>query len=621
MDSHPSSSQRALALAALGVVYGDIGTSPIYAFRTSLGISPSMIEPANVLGLLSLIIWALVVVVCVKYVAIVLRADNRGEGGVLALSTLVLQGRTFVGRAALGTMGIVGAAMFFADGAITPAISVLSAIEGMEVGWPSMASLVVPLTVLVLIALFRLQSRGSAAIGYLFGPIMMVWFATLGLLGLYWIWQAPRVLLALNPVWAARFLLDHSALGMAAISAVFLAVTGGEALFADLGHFGKVAIRQAWYAVVFPSLALNYLGQGALVLGDAKALENPFFLLAPSWALPALVLLATAATVIASQAVISGVFSVVHQAVRLSYVPRMSVHHFSEAVRGEVFVPAANVALALATILLVLGFRSSDSLAAAYGIAVSVSMVIATLLTLLWLVQRDSTENRVIFGIMAVILVIDVAFTASNLLKVVHGGWVPLLMGAVLLIIMNTWIKGRVFMGQQIAREHRSIRDLEARLKQTPAPLRAPGTAVFLASSADGIPRALWQNLRYNSVLHERIILVTIVTEDIPRVSQDRRIEIIEVLPGVVRIIARAGFMETPTVTGILYEADRRGTRYNPSETTFFVGNESLFFGRSTLNAWEKRLFAFLLRNSRRAASFYGVPDQRLVEFGTRLGV
>jgi KUP system potassium uptake protein len=408
---------------------------------------------------------------------------------------------------------------------------------------------------------------------------------------------------------------------MAVMSAVFLAVTGGEALFADLGHFGKGPMRLAWYWMVFPALVLNYLGQGALVLARPGAVGNPFFEMTPLITLAPLVLLATAATIIASQAAISGVFSVVHQAVRLSYVPRLDVQHFSAKTYGQVYVPAANIMLAALTLLLVLGFRSSDALAGAYGVAVSGNMAIATILTFVWLVQRDSRVNRWLMAAMTAIFAVDVAFLGSNLLKIFSGGWVPLVVAGVIYIVMSTWTKGRVLMANHIAREHRSVRELEARLKASPAPSRAPGTAVFLASNAEGLPRALWHNLRYNNVIHERIILITIETLEIPRVPADQRLEITEVLPGIVRVVGRAGFMETPTVTGILREADRRGLRYNPAETTFFVGNESLFYGRSTLRGWEKRLFAYLLRNSRRAASFYGVPDRRLVEFGTRLGV
>jgi KUP system potassium uptake protein len=620
MDNSPRTS-RQLALAALGVVFGDIGTSPLYALRTCLAISPDMAEPANVLGLLSLIVWALIVVVCIKYVAIILTADNRGEGGVLALSTLVLAGRLPGGRVALGVMGMLGAALFFADGAITPAISVLSAVEGLEVRWPAAANIVVPATILILIALFRLQARGTERIGSLFGPIMIVWFITLAGLGIWHMAHQPSVLLALNPLYAFEFLEQHGTLGIVIVSSVFLAVTGGEALFADLGHFGKGPIRRAWYGIVFPSLVLNYLGQGALVLAQPKAAGNPFFEMTPGLTLAPMVLLATAATIIASQAVISGVFSVVHQAVRLSYVPRLDVQHFSARSYGQVYVPAASLMLGIGTIVLVLSFGSSGALAGAYGIAISAAMGIDTLLILVWLVQRGMQANRLVMVVMLAMLGIDGAFLSGNALKILHGGWVPLVAAGALFVIMNTWTKGRVIMANHIAREHRSIRDLEARLKASPTPSRAPGTAVFLASNADGVPRALWHNLRYNNVLHERIFLVTIETLEIPRASADQRIEITEVLPGIVRIVGRAGFMETPTVTGILHEADKRGLRYNPAETTFFVGNESLFYIRSSLRGWEKRLFAFLLRNSRRAASFYGVPDRRLVEFGTRLGV
>lgn len=613
-------SPRQLALLALGVVFGDIGTSPLYAFRTALGIAPEMAEPANVLGILSLLVWALVIVVCIKYVAIVLNADNRGEGGVLVLSTLVLAGRVPGGRALLGGLGMLGAALFFADGAITPAISVLSAVEGVTVSQPALAPLVVPATLLILVVLFRIQARGTARIGGLFGPVMLLWFGTLAALGVASIAKNPSVLLALDPTRAVAFVADHGAWGLAVISAVFLAVTGGEALFADLGHFGKRPIRLAWYAVVLPALLLNYLGQGAEVLADPATAANPFFLLAPSWGVPLLVVLATAATVIASQAVISGAFSVVHQAVRLSYIPRLEVRHSSEHSFGQVFVPMANATLAVATVLLVLGFGSSENLAGAYGVAIALAMAIDSVLILFWLVQRDSTVNRALLVLMVAILGIDLVFCWGNLQKLLDGGWVPAVMAAGLFVVMNTWTRGRVVVARQIARERHSVADLRQRLAGRP-PARPPGTAVFLASNPEGVPRALWHNLQYNDVLHERVILLSMLTEEVPRVPAHRRVEVAEILPGIWRVVARFGFMETPVVNDILYEASRRGVPYLLSDAVFFVGSESVFFGKSPLRAWEKRLFAFLMRNSRRAASFYRVPETRLVEFGTRLGV
>lgn len=613
-------SPRQLALLALGVVFGDIGTSPLYAFRTALGIAPEMAEPANVLGILSLLIWALLVVVCIKYVAVVLNADNRGEGGVLVLSTLVLAGKMPFGRALIGGLGMLGAALFFADGAITPAISVLSAVEGLTVSWPQLESLVVPATVVILVVLFRVQSGGTAKIGSLFGPVMLAWFGVLAVLGLVAIARNPVVLKAIDPSHAVWFVSHHGGYGLAVIAAVFLAVTGGEALFADLGHFGKLPIRLAWYVVVLPALLLNYLGQGAEVLADPGTAVNPFFLLAPSWGLPLLVALATAATVIASQAVISGVFSVVHQAVRLSYIPRLEVRHSSEHSMGQVFVPTANIALAVTTVLLVLGFGSSEALAGAYGIAIALAMAIDTVLILYWLYQRDSTNNRMLLGLMTFILAVDFVFCFGNLQKIFDGGWIPAVMAGGLFLIMNTWTRGRVILAHQIAVERHSVHDLRQRLASAP-PARTPGTAVFLASNPEGLPRALWYNVEFNNVLHEQVILLTILTEEVPRVPHYRRIEVSEVMPGMTRVVARFGFMETPVVNDILYQASRQGVNYKLADSVFFVGSESVYYGRSTLRAWEKRIFAFLMRNSRRAANFYGVPDTRLVEFGTRLSV
>ena len=482
--TQPIADQRRLALLALGVVYGDIGTSPLYAFRTALSIAPEMTEPANVLGVLSLIVWALVIVVCIKYCAVILNADNRGEGGVLALSTLVLSGKVPWGRPLLGVFGMLGAALFFADGALTPAISVLSAVEGLTVERPGAQFLVVPITLVILVGLFRLQARGTAKVGNLFGPVMLVWFLTLALAGIVAIAREPRVLLAINPAFGLSFIAAHGEMSLAVVSAVFLAVTGGEALYADLGHFGKSAIRLSWYWLVLPALLLNYLGQGALVLADPVTRENPFFLMVPGMMLTPLVLLATMATIIASQAVVSGVFSVVHQAVRLSYLPRLKVEHSSEKTYGQVFVPAANVALALATAGLVVAFGSSGALAGAYGIAVSAVMAIATILTLVWLIQRDSLVNRALVALMIAIFAVDILFCAANITKIVAGGWVPIAAGTLLFIVMNTWTRGRIVVSGQVVREHRSVRDLQLRLESPDPPARAPGTAVFLASSA-----------------------------------------------------------------------------------------------------------------------------------------
>ena len=620
MDTH-TSSPRQLALLALGVVFGDIGTSPLYAFRTALGVTPGPATPADILGILSLIVWALILIVCVKYMSVVLNADNRGEGGVLALSTLVLAARLGSGRFAVGVMGMLGAALFFADGALTPAISVLSAVEGLAVGREGAQVLVVPLTLVILLVLFGIQHRGTSRVGGVFGPVMLVWFVTLGLTGLYHIGQDPRVLLAFSPTYAVAFTTHHAGISLVVIGAVFLAVTGAEAVFADLGHFGRSPVRLAWYGLVFPSLLMNYIGQGALVLGNPAAAENPFFLMTPDWVLPALVVLATAATVIASQAAISGVFSVIHQAVRLSYVPRLEIRHSSAQTFGQVYVPAANLLLGATTVLLVLGFGSSEALAGAYGIAVAGTMLITVVLMIVLLLRREPRAHPGLIALMVFILAVDLLFWIANLLKLPGGGWVPLAMAAALFLLMNTWISGRVLVARQIARERRSIKELKDRINGPEPPVRVPGTAVFMASNPDGVPRALWHNLVYNHVLHERVILLTIVTEETPRVLSSQRVQISDIMPGIIRIVARAGFMESPNVIEILREANRRGVRYDPAATTFFVGTESVFYGRSPLRAWEKRLFAFLMRNARRAASFYGVPEHRLVELGTRLGV
>jgi KUP system potassium uptake protein len=617
MHEGPTSTRR-LALLAIGVVYGDIGTSPLYAFRTALAVAPDMGQPDNVLGILSLIVWALIVVVCVKYCGVILNADNRGEGGVLALSTLVLAGRVRFGRAALGITGMLGAALFFADGALTPAISVLSAVEGLTVGWPGVQVVVVPLTLLILFVLFRMQSRGTAAVGTIFGPVMVVWFLVLAVTGIVEIARQPYVLLALDPTRGLAFVGRHQGVSLAIFGAVFLAVTGGEALYADLGHFGKTPIRHAWYGLVFPALVLNYLGQGALVLTSPASDDNPFFLMVPGGLLVPLVVLATAATVIASQAVLSGVFSVVHQAVRLSYLPRLEILHSSEKTFGQVYVTAANVALGVVTAGLVLAFGSSSALAGAYGIAVAAVMVIATVLTLIWMAQRN--VSRVLYVLMMLIFIVDVSFLTANLTKLDDGGWVPIAIAALLFLVMNTWTRGRVVVSSQIARERHSVRELAERIATDP-PQRTRGIAVFLASNPEGVPRALWHNLQCNNVLHEQVILLTFLTEEVPRVSPYTRAEISELMPGITRVVARYGFMETPSATDALNQAARMGVRYARTDAIFFVGTESVFYGKSALGKLEKRLFAYLLRNSRRAAGFYEVPESRLMEFGSRLGV
>lgn len=617
---HEQRPARQMTLLALGVVYGDIGTSPLYAFRTALAVSPEMTDTSNVLGILSLIIWALIVVVCIKYCLVILNADHRGEGGVLALSTLVLAGKLSIGRWMVGIVGLLGAALFFADGALTPAISVLSAVEGLTVGHRGLAPLVVPVTLAILLLLFRFQAQGTETIGRWFGPVMVIWFGSLALMGLVAVTSAPKVLFALNPLLGIGFLRGHGALSLAVIGAVFLAVTGGEALYADLGHFGKTAIRRAWFSLVMPALMLNYLGQGALVLAEPATRVNPFFLMVPRELLSPLVVLATLATVIASQAVVSGVFSVVHQAVRLSYLPRLVIRHFSATTFGQVYVPAANAILGVATAGLVLAFGSSEALAGAYGIAVAAVMIIATLLTLLWLWTGNRPERHTLFVLMLLVLSIDIGFGVANSLKIVDGGWVPVLIGASLFLIMNTWTRGRDVVRRAITLERRSVQDLRHRLEDKP-PVRVPGTAVFLASNPNGVPRALWHNMDANNVLHERVILLSILTEEVPRVPAYRCMEISEVLPGITRVVARFGFMETPVVNKILYEASRLGVHYTLADSVFFVGSESVFYGRSALHGWEKRVFAFMLRNSRRASSFYGVPEARLIEIGARLNV
>jgi KUP system potassium uptake protein len=616
------SSLPALGLAALGVVFGDIGTSPLYAFKTCFSAVPGLTPtPENVLGLLSLIFWALITVISIKYVTIVLKADNRGEGGVLALTTLVLSGRPPIPRAAIMMLGLFGAVLFFGDGAITPAISVLSAVEGLEVVSPEFERYVLPLAVLILLVLFSVQKRGTGAVGSLFGPVMVAWFTTLAALGVSWIVREPGVVAALNPAYALHFFGGHTEAALLVLSAIFLAVTGGEALYADMGHFGRRPIELAWYLLVFPALMLNYMGQGALVLTRPEAVASPFFLLAPQWALIPLIVLAGAATVIASQAVISGVFSLVRQAVQLGFLPRMNIVHASEEAIGQVYVPSANLLLLLATIGLVLSFGSSDNLAAAYGIAISLAMGIDSLLVFIWLSYSERRRARLKQLALVAILVIDLGFIVANSVKIPNGGWLPLVAGVAMFITMATWQQGRNLLMNALMRQQMPLRSFLKALERDGL-FRAPGTAVYLENNPDGVPRALLKNLQVNNVVHQRVVLVTVLTEEVPRTSKGQRTSVKELAPGVYRLLARTGFMESPHVPGLLREAAQQGLAYRPEETTYFLGRENVVITRrSGLPRWRKRLFGLLSRNAQLASQHFGLPPGRVVEVGEQVEI
>ncbi len=622
-DSAPRDNNlSALTLAAIGVVFGDIGTSPLYAMRECFGGSHA-IAPThdNVLGVLSLIFWALIIVISIKYVTFVMRADNRGEGGILAL--LALTTRNFKGtkqqRGWLIGLGIFGAALFYGDGVITPAISVLSAVEGLHIATPMLDDYVIPITLVILLALFLIQARGTARVGAYFGPIMVVWFATLALLGLVNLARAPEVLAAFNPEYAMNFFAINRWSGFLVLGAVFLAVTGGEALYADMGHFGKKPIRLAWFSFVLPAILLNYLGQGALLLRDPTAVTHPFYLLAPSWLLYPMVMLATMATVIASQAVISGVFSVTRQAAQLGYCPRIAIRHTSDQAIGQIYVPAANWILLLAVVGLVIGFHTSSNLAAAYGIAVTIAMAIDTLLVLtLARISWNWSWFRVGLAVVAFLL-LELAFLSANALKIGHGGWITLLIAAAIFTLMITWKDGRKLLNQRL-RESAMPLDIFLQSLTHGSTLRVPGTAVFLTSNPNGVPNALLHNMKHNKVVHERLVLLTVTPEEIPRLEDRERVTVHDLGHNTWRIVVRYGFTENPDLPHALALCEPRGLSFEMMDTTFFLGRATLIpTTRAGMALWREKLFAGLFRNATRPMEFFRIPYNRVVELGTQV--
>jgi KUP system potassium uptake protein len=612
---------RKLVLVALGVVFGDIGTSPLYALRECFNPEHGIaVNEANILGLLSLILWSLVLVISIKYVGIVLRADNRGEGGVLALSTLLSTATpNWKLWAPVSAVGLFGAALFFGDGFVTPAISVLSAMEGLTVATPRLERFVLPGAVLILTSLFLMQRHGTGAMGRLFGPVTLVWFITLALLGLRWIVTSPGVLLAVNPLHAVHFFINNGSMAFVTLASVFLAVTGGDALSADMGHFGRAPIRKGWFMVVWPALLLNYFGQGALLLHEPEAVQHPFFHMAPTFLLPLLIVLATCATVIASQAVISGVFSITRQALNLGYLPRLRVLHSSEEEIGQVYVPTVNWLLFAGTLTLILTFRSSSALAGAYGIAISSTMLIDSILVIMLLRVRKEPHSRAIVALLSVIFMAELAFFLSNLLKFDDGGWLPVLVAIGIYVLMSTWQEGRRTLAWLIAREQMPVRDFLGLIEKEP-PLRVEGTAVYLAAEAGGMPRALLNNLKFNRVLHQRNVLLTFVRPEVPFVQPEERIDVQSLGDGLCRITARYGFMETPNVVQALRAAEEKGVPYQPDQTVYVVGRENPIFATgSGMPLWRKRLFAFMGRNSQLAAIHFGVPSHRTLEVSSQV--
>jgi KUP system potassium uptake protein len=616
-------------------VYGDIGTSPLYAVRECFhGPHGVQLTPGNILGILSLVFWSLVIIISIKYLMLILRADNKGEGGIIALMSLIPQkgegkkGKRFI----LILMGLFGASLLYGDGMITPAISVLSAIEGLSIasrgdmtaeGLASAAGpldpYIIPITIVILFCLFMVQSKGTAGVGAVFGPITLVWFVTIGVLGVRQILRTPEVLQAVNPYHAVHFFGVNGYHGFLVLGSVFLVVTGAEALYADLGHFGLLPIRLTWFSVVLPGLLLNYFGQGALLLSEPKAVENPFYLMAPSWALYPLVGLATAATVIASQAVISGSFSLTRQAVQLGYLPRFTIEHTSAKEIGQIYIPAINWLLMAACIALVIGFGSSSRLAAAYGVAVTTDMVFTTILFAAFLHMRWGWKLPAVFLLAAAFLAIDLSFWAAMLNKIPDGGWFPLVIAGIAFVMMTTWRRGRMILNDRL-REGALPPELFLASIEKNQPLRVPGTAVFMYRNAEGTPTALLHNLKHNKVLHEKVVFLTLSTEETPHVPLAERYELTELGCGIFRLKVRYGFIQDPNVPDVLSLIDHPDLSFDPAQTTYFLGRETLIAtDRPGMALWRERLFAMMSRNSRPATHFFGLPPNRVVELGAQV--
>ena len=613
----------AMALAALGVVFGDIGTSPLYTMKEvfAVGHHPVPLNALNVYGILSLITWALILVVSIKYVAFIMRADNRGEGGIMAL--LALASRNTAGNRRKQTiimmLGILGACMFYADGMITPAISVLSAIEGLEIAAPSLHAAIVPITLVVLFGLFWAQSKGTAVVGAFFGPIMLLWFGTLAVLGIINISHDPSILHALNPMYAVHFFTAHPKIAFVALGAVVLSVTGAEALYADMGHFGRFPIRLAWFGFVLPSLLLNYFGQGALILHDAAAVKNPFYLLAPEWMLFPLIGLATLAAVIASQAVITGAFSVSRQALQLGYLPRMHIQHTSESEEGQIYMPRVNWGLMVAVMVLVVGFGSSSKLAAAYGIAVTGDMVITSLLAAVVFREIWGWGWAKIILFEVIFLTIDLAFFGANILKIPDGGWVPLLIGVIIFTLMLTWKNGRTIIYKRLKSEAMDVLPFIESIGAHP-PARVPGTALFMTPNPDGVPHAMLHNLKHNKVLHEKVVILTVRFQDFPHTNIAERVSV-QALPfEFYRVTVNYGYKDEPDLPRDLALCEKYGLEINTMDTSYFIGKESLIpHGKVGMAYWRKKIFVGLFRTAESITNQFKLPPNRVVELGSQL--
>jgi KUP system potassium uptake protein len=614
-----------LAIAAIGVVFGDIGTSPLYALKEAFSPAHGIaLTNDSILGVISLLFWAIVIVVSIKYVLFVMRADNNGEGGVLALMALALRPFDARSRTAglLMMLGIFGACMFYGDAVITPAISVMSAVEGLEIATPHLSHLVLPITCVILVLLFWIQRHGTSIVGRLFGPIMVLWFITIALLGVGHIVRAPGVIAALNPQYAVSFMSEHVLQAYVVLGSVFLVLTGAEALYADMGHFGAKPIRMAWYALVMPSLVLNYFGQGALLMQNPTAIENPFFLLAPDWALLPLVVLSTVATVIASQAVISGAYSLTSQAIQLGYVPRMKVLHTSDLAIGQIYVPVVNWMLLFVILCIVIGFKSSDNLAAAYGIAVTATMVITTMLACVVMVKVWNWNKALVALIIAGFMTVDLGFLGSNLLKVAEGGWLPLGIGALLFFLLMTWYKGRMIVKDRTAADGIPLAPFLQGLLAHP-PHRVSGTAIYLTGSDSLVPVSLLHNLKHNKVLHERTIFLTFVTRDIPYVKDEERVTVKDLGGGLYVVKAAYGFNETPDVKAVLLEVGRtHDMSFELMDTSFFLARETVVPTQLPgMSIFRERIFAWMHQNAAKPTDFFAIPANRVVELGTKIEI
>ena len=613
-----------LSLTALGVVYGDIGTSPLYAlrecFKKEYGITPT---PENILGVLSLILWSLVLVVSVKYIVFILRADNRGEGGILALLALLLQQKRRADdksrRLALVALGLFGAALLYGDGVITPAVSVLSAMEGLKVGNPALSHVVVPITLVILFALFMVQRFGTARVGTAFGPIMLVWFVTIAALGVRSIMAAPSVLASANPWHGVLFFRDHGIAGFLTLGAVVLAVTGAEALYADMGHFGKRPIRIAWFTAVLPALLLNYFGQGALLLRDPTAASNPFYLLAPDGLQWPLLIIATAAAVVASQALISGAFSLTQQSIQLGYSPRMQIIHTSKHQAGQIYIPEVNKALMVGCLLLVLMFRNSSALSAAYGIAVTGTMAVTTILFAVVARSRWNWSLPHVVGLTAFFLLIDLSFLIANVVKIEHGGWVPIVMALAVYTLMSTWKRGRSQLQAIQEAGALPLATFLTSIEKSP-PLRVRGTAIFMTSSHDGVPVVLLHHLKHNKMLHETVVLLSVRTRGIPEVASDDMLALEKMGHGFYRLVATYGFMQSPDIPELLVRAAAQGVPVPKMDTSYYLGRERLVLtGKAPMWRWRKSLFALMSRNARSATEFFQIPPNRVIELGAQI--